>query len=358
MPVSKSPVWAPACWKILGTSSNARTNAAVIQSEGSTVRRIEVAAGLGWLASTRWDDSGNGVGRYHPTAMEVASTASAIFGWQGFTLALPRDWNPVKLDGTFDTGHALIADLHGPKLGLRWRRVGARRLDASAWARRAIEAEVGKAAAGRARALSLAGAAWAGSTLWLDPDPPGRDVWAAHSAASNRVVEIVYHVPKRDRVLEDRILAALTDAPAAAARIWSVFDLRCIVPGAYELKAHRLNAGDVGLTFAAGRESLAIRQIALARLALQRLPLEKWLSGQESAVQRYYRAAGDAGEIELAGAAGVMRHSRRRRRYSFMRWLPRSVVTIALHDARRDRLVLVQGSSEAAVRALAISALG
>ena len=337
----------------------------MIHNDGSTACRVEVAAEVGSLAFTPADDSG-AARRYHPHAMAVASSPSATFGWQGFTLVLPEGWNPVKLDGAFDAGYVLIADLHGPKLGLRWRRAATRKLDSAAWARRAIEAEVEKAPAGRARALSLANDTWTGSTLWLDSEPPGRDVWAAYSVASNRVVEVIYHVPKRDRVLEDLILPALSDAPVGAARSWSIFDLRCAVPASYALKTHRLNAGDVGLNFSAGHESLAIRQIALARIALQRLPLDKWLTGQETAMQRHYGAAGDAGEIELTAAQGpaggpvrgLVRHCHRRRRFSFMRWLPASIVTIALHDRERDRLVLAQGSDELAVRALAASALG
>lgn len=290
--------------------------------------------------------------------MEVTSSTSAIFGWQGFQLVLPAGWNPVKLDGTFDSGYVLIADLHGPKLGLRWRRAGARKLDSAAWARRAIEAEVGKSAARRARAMAKPGEAWAGSTLWLDSESPGRDVFAVHSVRSNRVLEIVYHAPKRDSLLEDSIIPSLSDTPVGAPRNWSIFDLRCVVPGSYALKMHRLNAGDVGLNFTAGRESLAIRQIALARLALQRLPLEKWLAGHQTAVQRHYRPAGELKELELSGAGGRVGYCRRRRRFAFMRWLPESIVTISLHDRERDRLVLAQGSDEPAVQALAMSAVG
>jgi hypothetical protein len=285
-----------------------------------------------------------------------ATPTTAPFAWQGFALELPRRWNPVTLEGDFDAGQALIADLHGPQLGLRWR-AHAKKLDAAAWARRAIEAEVGSLAASRANALALAEDRWAGSMLCLDSDPPGRDVWAALSLASGRAIEIVHHVQKRDRALQDQILPTLRDAAPGGARPWAVFDLSCIVPGDYDLKTHRLNAGDVALTFAAKRTPLTIRQIALARLALARLPLERWLAGQEAVVQRHCRSAGDADEIELAGAKGLSRRSTRRRRFAFMRWLPESVVTIALHDMERDRLILAQGSDEQAVRSVATTAL-
>ena len=289
--------------------------------------------------------------------MTAATRTTSLFAWQGFGLDLPARWNPVKLEGTFDAGQALIADLHGPQLGLRWRRVNAKKLDGPAWARRAIEAEVGSIAAARAKALALAEDRWAGSTICLEADPPGRDVWAALSLASGRAIEIVHHVQKRDRLFEDQILPTLRDVAPGAARPWAVFDLSCNVPAEYDLKTHRLNAGDLALTFAAQRQPLTIRQIALARLALARLPLEKWLAGQEAVVQRHYRSAGDSSEVELAGSNGLSRRSTRRRRFAFARWLPQSVVTIALHDAARDRLILAQGSDEQAVRSIATTAL-
>jgi len=292
-----------------------------------------------------------------PTIPPATDPRRARFAWQGFVLDLPRRWNPVRLEGTDDAGHVLIADLHGPQLGLRWRRVNARKLDADAWARRAIEAEVGKRFAARAKPLDLPGGRFAGSMICLEDDPPGRDVWVAHSPASGRVVELVHHVQKRDRALQDQVLPALRDIAPTELRPWAIFDLACIVPAGYALKSHRLNAGDVGLTFAARARPLAIRQLALARLALARLPLEKWLAGQETIIQRHYRRGGDAEAIDVAGANGLLRRSTRRRRFAFMRWLPEAVVTLVLHDVARDRLILAQGGDEEAARALAASAL-
>ena len=289
--------------------------------------------------------------------MGAATRTTTLFAWHGFQVALPTRWNPVRLEGTFETGQALIADVEGPQLGLRWRQLNTRKLDADAWARRAIAAEIGSSAASRARPVALSDDRWAGSMLCLDSDPPGRDVWAALSLASGRAIEIVHHVRKRDRALEELILPALCDTPPGEPRPWAIFDLFCIVPGDYELKTHRLNAGDLGLTFSARTKPLTLRQIALARLALARLPLEKWLAGQEAVIQRHYRAGTEAETIDLSAARGLLRRSTRRRRFSLLRWLPESVVTIALHDAQRDRLILAQGSDEQAVRSVATTAV-
>ena len=79
----------------------------------------------------------------------------AHFAWQGWELALPARWNPVKLEGDYARGYALIADMHRPRLGLRWSSVGTKSFDAAAWAKRAMREEVGALAAAEARAIAM-----------------------------------------------------------------------------------------------------------------------------------------------------------------------------------------------------------
>jgi len=119
------------------------------------------------------------------------------------------------------------------------------------------------------------------------------------------------------------------------------------------LTTHRLNAGDLTLKFSCKRQTLAIRQIALAKMALDRLPLEKWLAQQERAIAKHYRPEGAARECCVAHLPGVSRISRRRRQFGWMRWLPSHAITYALHDVERDRLVLVQGDDDSLLKQVA-----
>jgi hypothetical protein len=174
-------------------------------------------------------------------------------------------------------------------------------------------------------------------------------VFVAHSGVSGRAIEIVHHVRRRDRLLEDSILPSLIDTRSDEARRWAVFDLACIVPGGFELATHRLNAGDLSLNFSCRRQVLNVRQIALAKMALDRMPLERWLAQQERAVAKHYRPSGDAVDSPM----GQRRVSVRRRRFGWMRWLPPQVITYARHDDQRDRLVLVQGNDDALLQQVA-----
>jgi hypothetical protein len=280
-----------------------------------------------------------------------------VLCWQGWRLELPSQWNPTMIQGDYEAGSILIADLHRPRLGVRWKRA-AKRLDTLKWARRALAAEVGQLAADEARPIDLPGS-WEASMLYVDPDPPGRDVWVGYSPVSERCVELVHHAQRRDTVLGGAILPDFKDVPVDQPMPWSVFDLRCVVPPGMTLAQHQLNAGDLGLCFQGKHRLVTVRQIALAGLALKRQPLEKWLDNQQQRRAKHYRVVGDIRDIECGPAdralKGIGRAMHRRRRFFFYRAMPRQLVTAAFHDTSRDRLIIVQGSDEALVRECAAS---
>jgi hypothetical protein len=253
-------------------------------------------------------------------------------------VSLPRSWNPIKLEGDYAKGSAIFADMDRQRLALRWDTPRGKRFDAQRWLQQALRNEVGSLASAQAKPADA-------SLLYVDPEPPGRDVFVSHSGISNRIIEILHHAHKRSRMFEGEILASLDDTAPGALMRWSIFDLECTSPVGYLLKAHRLNAGDLSLTFEHKRDWLTLRQIALASLALLRKPLERWIADQLQAIQRHY-VAGNL--VETAG--GFERIATRRSRFGWMRWLPRQVLTLALHDVSRDRIVLAQGTSEELVR--------
>src|SRR5262245_37495785 len=96
--------------------------------------------------------------------------------WQGWKLELPPRWGQTKLEGTYDAGYALFADLHRPRLGIKWGTLGKNK---SFDPKKALRDEVGQLAADEAKDLAMPGKGWASSMLYLDPEPPGRDVWVA-----------------------------------------------------------------------------------------------------------------------------------------------------------------------------------
>src|SRR5690606_27769097 len=100
--------------------------------------------------------------------------------WQGWRIDLPTRWNPVKLEGTFEEGYALFADLHRARLGVRWSRDRRIRKDPAAWIKRSMRDEVGLLASDETQPYKTADNAFDAPLLYLEPEPPGRDVWIGY----------------------------------------------------------------------------------------------------------------------------------------------------------------------------------
>jgi hypothetical protein len=123
------------------------------------------------------------------------------------------------------------------------------------------------------------------------------------------------------------------------------------------LASHQLGAGDVRLCFAARGRITSVRRVAVARLALARLPLAQWLAQERRARSLHYRPIGDARDVEFEAGdgqvtAGISQSMVRRRRFGFLRRLPRELVVTAVHDEARDRLILAQANDDESTRAL------
>jgi hypothetical protein len=276
-----------------------------------------------------------------------------IVCWQGWKLSIPRRWDPVKLEGDFSYGYALFADTLRPRLGLRWQTPRKKKSDPKEAVTSAMINEVGQLAADEARPFTPPDDSWQSPLLYIEPQPPGRDVYSVFSNTSGRLLQVAYHAHRREHILASSILPMLSDIPLHRAALWSIFDLNCVIPGGMMLRSQRLNAGDLGLTFADQYQSVTVRQIAVAELALKRQSLDGWIADQQKISGRYHRPSGLFADVNVAGLAGRMSHMRRRRRYSLMWDQPPTYTTIALHDPQRDRLVLLHGSDESLLKVVA-----
>jgi hypothetical protein len=285
------------------------------------------------------------------------STRRGRVCWQGWQIDLPRRWDPVKLEGDYAAGYALFADALRPRLGVRWSTPARRKFDAVVATKSALKQEVGQLAAEESKSFDMPAKSWDASTLYIEPAPPGRDVWVGYSRTSSRLLQVAYHAHRREHILAGMVLPTIVDLPNDRAMPWAVFDLSCVIPAEMKLTGQRLNAGDLGLTFADKRHEVSVRQIAVAKLALQRLSLDEWIADQQRTTSRYHRAAGATSDVNvLVGGrniSGRRARMRRRRRFFLMWSRPAEYVTYALHDTQRDRIVIVHGTDEPLVREIA-----
>lgn len=265
-------------------------------------------------------------------------------------MEVPDRWGPVRVEGDADSGYLLMADLHRPRMGMRWKSAGGKRFRADEAVAAAIRQEVGQLAAQEARPPGMDAGKWQAPLLYEDNEPPGRDIWVAYSLVSSRIVELVYHMRHRDRMLAQRLIPTLVDSARSEVWEWSIFDLSCRTIAGMVLAKHRLNAGDLSLSFTHkdGR-AVTVRQLAMAGLALQRRPMERWMAEQAAWRGNQFKlgsvpTAGD-GEPEL-----IRQRVIRRRRYAWAWWLAKGYVVLARHDEQRDRLVIVDATDETLAR--------
>lgn len=275
--------------------------------------------------------------------------------WQGWRLSLPGRWDPVKLEGSFDRGTILLADLQRPRLGVRWQSLKKNAVAEEA-VERAMRDEVGELATKESCPANPPGDDWRFGRLYIDPEPPGRDVWVGFSRTTGRLFQVIHHVRRRDRMLVETILPTLADGVEGD---WSIFDLSCRLPAGAKLVKPKLNVGDLALEFEIDRSPINVRQIAVASVALTRQPLARWLAAQQSGKSKHYRPIEQPQPIEwtIAGQPmeGLRRALTRRRRHVLLRWKPKTLIGIALHDVTRDKLLIVEAVSEDVTRAVAES---
>ena len=280
-------------------------------------------------------------------------TDSHILAWQSWSLRVPTTWNPVKLAGDYDQGSMLLADLSSARLGIRWRMAG--RGDPAKWADRALRDELGDSAdhAGAFAVKPLD--AWKITRVCLASDFPARDVFVGWSARSGRVIELVYNVNERDRVLEHEILPTLADTASDAPHRWSIFGLDLTTPPGHVLQTFALNAGDLALTFRNGRDRTTIRRISPASLALARQPIERWLTLGKSDRKIYRQpSTHSTTTLKLSGVSldTYELAACRRLRLRWAWFIRCKLSLIAYHDESSNRLLIGTSTDRALLRQL------
>lgn len=262
--------------------------------------------------------------------------------WHLFSLPIAADVNPVKIEGDFDRGEIILADLTSPKLALKWSPGPRKTRAADALVKTAIARVFGQATADASEELFPDDRqAWLAARVSYETEPPGRDVWVGYSARTHRILAIARPTDRRSRRIATEVVAPLSELDANSPTRWSVFDLACTVPAGFRLKSHRLNAGDLSLSFANRNATLAVRQLGPARLALDRLKLDEWLRRHALVWRKTHRA----GKPENEGESRAVVTLKRRRRFAFAWWISKNRVCVATHDAARDRIVIIDADS-------------
>ena len=261
--------------------------------------------------------------------------------WCGWSLPVPADWRPLKIEGGWEQGAMMVGDADGPVFKILWWRPGELDFEpfrwlAERWARLRAAPDPGASVpkgfreTGHVRDLARR-------------EGVAKSVWCGHAPAAGLVVECVTTsgVAEAKRSLfHEAVLPRLAAHPREGDTPWSLFSARFVSPPGFQLDARRLTLGDIALAFRGedGRR-LVLRQFYPAGLALGRLPLARWLDEPPFPERRRLRRAQSA---PWQGADGVMRRGWKRLP-SPLGWCRPLYSAAGIQvDSVRDRLLMAE----------------
>lgn len=280
-----------------------------------------------------------------------------LLAWAGWSLWIPEDWQPLKLTGTPEKGQVIVGDAQCAIFVLKWERGDS------------LHAREGRDwITGRLKKLGVQS----------DKDPPGgrhftacgwaRGVqteedkkttyWFGYAEPANLLVGVTVNGVLPDDVRHTvvaTVLPSLRATPVTEKSVWAMYDLSFLAPPGFTPVQRRLSSGDVALQFEKGRrETLLLRQVYPAELALNRRSHEKWLNHNpfkehRRLRQRTVRVAPWQHKGRRPELNGVQRTGWKRLPFPLGAFAARHARAMAVHDKRLDRLLLAEHLTRAPV---------
>ncbi|MCC5843166.1 MAG: hypothetical protein JJU05_02825 [Verrucomicrobia bacterium] len=265
--------------------------------------------------------------------------------WSGWRLRVPANWRPVKLEGTFTKGAMFIGDDVSPYLMLRWWRPlleGQKQFDFAAWLDYRFKKLHALPQKNPPAPPGVDQSAWVKDLE--TKNNKSRTVWYGYKASAETVIEILMTslTPSdiRKRIIED-VMPTLEIASKEDPITWDLFSTRFQSPPGFLLDTHHLYSGDVALRLVKGRETLILRTVYPAGLALSRRKLPNWLDSSPFLERRKNRNTTledwSSGKIK-----GIQRRGWKRLPFPLGRVKPNYSTVIAAVDEERDRLLIAE----------------
>ncbi len=273
--------------------------------------------------------------------------------WNGVRLQVPRGWDPVRLGKTY----LYLEDDAGPVMELKWRRLQGRFSPDAALKKIAGKSDIlianeEKNTVPASWRNSLSGTDWRAFS-WKGEGVSGQGVVRLCRDCNTAAVIQFFHLGRErmdvDRDVQTAVLASFRDHGKRASRRFEIYDVKAVVPNAYNLKTFSFLPGRFELEFERRRERLALARFAPADILLRGMGLEGWtraafalersgdrvelleLDGHETAAF----ASGGVKDGFVASALRVLCLLSGRQRF---------VRGIARHDAAANKLLTVSAS--------------
>lgn len=265
---------------------------------------------------------------------------------------VPGRWRPLKIDGTFAGGTMTLGRGADVVMQVKWWRPAQDRFRPERWLDRRLRSlkatrdeeatcpspdgfELVMRATSRAPKRGKGGPL----ALWYG--------WAGRAGV--QIEAVVGPQASGGRSAPWHALRSLRAAEKDAPTTWAAFGCLFHVPAGFVVDRHELLLGDLSLQFAGPRgQTLMLRQIYPADLALERRKIADWLEFSRFPTRRCFR--GDCNEnwaIEHDGRrlAGLCRTGAKCYAFPLGVVRPRWSLGAAVHDCRAGRLLVAEHDS-------------
>ena len=265
--------------------------------------------------------------------------------WSGWQLRVPDNWRPVKLEGNFTKGAMFIGDEASPYLMLRWWRPlleGQKKFDFEEW----LESRFKKLHAlphpHPPTSPDMDHTAWVKDLQ--KKHKKSRTVWYGYKASAETVIEILMTSLTPSEIQEKivrNVIPTLEIAAKGDPIPWDLFTASFLSPPNFILDTHRLYSGDVALRLVKDRETLTLRMVYPAGLALSRRKLANWLDSSPFLERRKNRAATQQ-DWSSGSIKGIQRRGWKRLPFPLGGINPKYSTIIAVVDEQLDRLLIAE----------------
>jgi hypothetical protein len=263
--------------------------------------------------------------------------------WCGWSLPIPEDWRPLKIEGGHAKGSMMIGDGRQPILLVRWMRTDDQpRFDMQRWLAARFRKQGLTPDDGAPKPAAIDHAAWSCDTT--DSKGGRKTTWYGYASKSRLLMELVTTDLTAPAVRDDifgarlpRLVVTADDTPCS----WNLYGISFASPPGYVLTRCHLFSGDVAIALARGRkDTLLLRHVYPAGLAVERRTLVRWLQAPPFTERRFWNRRTLATTTSKPGTRTFRGWKRLR---SPMGWCaPRFSTAVATLDDAQDRLLIAE----------------
>lgn len=213
--------------------------------------------------------------------LEIRQTDSWL-AWEGWSVKIPADWRPLKIDGNHGRGSMMVGNAEKAIMLVKWWRPEDRpSFSVEEWLKHRFK-KLGTVPTEEPSAPRPNGFS---KTAWVveleSKDGSSKTIWYGHAPAAGMVLEVVLNC-NVEKYLQQKVIKKILPGLQVNSRNeetpWALYEVSFLSPQGFILNQRHLCSGDVALEFVKGKtETLLVRQVYPAGLAMKRRTYERWL---------------------------------------------------------------------------------